>query len=145
MGPPGSDASGGSGDASGAGSDAAVDMMMIDAMPAACAEAIEVFADMVKRSSTCLGFDRLDGCGPDATEEVVFKWVVPASGGYQISSTNIANGTIQSTGRVNAACTTATMCSGITQTPFTAGQVVYLALEAPAGGCATYDLSIVSM
>lgn len=123
--------------------------MMIDALPdamlpAACAEAIDVVANVPKRSATCLGLDRLDGCGPVGTEEVVFRWVVPTSGNYTVSSTNIATTAINSTGRVNAACTGTTICAGVSGTSYTAGQIVYFVLEAPTGGCATYDLLIES-
>jgi hypothetical protein len=141
----GDDAPPGGSDASGSGGiDAMTDAMMIDAMPAACAEAIEVFANTMKRSATCLGLDRFDGCGPNATEEVVFKWVVPASGSYTVTSTNVGTGAINSTGRVNAGCTGTTSCIGVSQTMYTAGQVIYFALEAPTGGCVTYDFLIMS-
>ena len=113
-----------------------------DALPLACADAIEVFADNAKRSSTCLGVDQLDGCGPAGTQEVVFRWVVPATGVYTVSSTNVGNGVIESTGRVDAACATATTCTGISAMPYTGGQVIYFALEAPSGGCVTYDFLV---
>lgn len=112
-------------------------------MPAACAEAIEVFANTPHRSTTCLGFDRIDGCAGPGAEEVVYKWVVPASGNYTIQSAEVGTGVIRSTGRVNAMCNATSSCPGLTQTPFTAGQVLYFAIESQTG-CMQYDFSITS-
>lgn len=134
-GPAGGDGSSGS-DATGTMTDA-----MPDAMPAACAEAIDVVTGTPFRSTTCTGFDRIVGCVGASAEEVVFRWVVPANGVYTVSSTEVATGTIRSTGRVNAACATATSCAGISQMPYTAGQVVYFAVESTTG-CMTYDFLV---
>lgn len=136
----GDDAPAGTNDASGSG---ATDGALPDALPAACANAIDVFANTPQRSMTCSGFDRIDACGPPNAEDVVFRWVVPADGTYTITSTNIANGVINSTGRVNAACTGTSSCVGLSQTQYTAGQVLFFALEAPSG-CVTYDFLIMA-
>lgn len=135
----GDDAPAGGSDASGSGTS---DGPMPDGMPAACAEAIEVFAGTPHRSTTCTGMDRIDGCGPQAAEEVVYKWVVPANGTYTISAVEVPSGNVViGTGRVNAACTSASMCTGVSAMPYTVGQVLYFALEANSG-CLTNDFTI---
>lgn len=129
----------GSGSGSGTGSDAAV-----DALPPACAQAIPVTFNAPMTISTCSGMlDRFDGCGPTATNEVVFSFTVPSSGSYNIrayntGTTNVSN----STGVVNAACSTVSQCVGVLGRSYTAGQVVYFAIESSAGGCATIDFLI---
>jgi hypothetical protein len=137
-GPSGDDAPPGSGDASGSG---VTDGPMPDTLPAACVTAIEVFTNTPHRSTTCTGNNLFDGCGPPTAEEVVYKWVVPADGNYTVTSTDISNGNINSTGAVNAACTGTVSCTGISQMPYTAGQVFFFALESQSG-CVTYDFLI---
>lgn len=114
-----------------------------DANPAACAGAIDVVTNTPKRSTTCLGFDRVDGCGPVGAEEVVFRWVVPSTGIYQISSTEVGTNIIRSTGMVDDACSGTSSCIGLLQTNFTAGEVFYFVVEGQ-GGCMTYDFLVSS-
>jgi hypothetical protein len=132
-------------DAPASGSDASgLDaILMPDAMPAACASAIEVVVNVPSRSTTCTGFDRIDGCATVVAEEVVFRWVVPANGSYTVSSTEVGTGIIRSTGRVDSACAATSACPGISQMPYTAGQVVYFAVESQTG-CMTYDFLVAS-
>lgn len=86
---------------------------------------------------TCAGnSDVFDGCGPASTKEVIFKFTVPATGGYSFrardpGTMNVSN----STGVINAGCTGTTTCAGIYSAGFTAGQIVYFAIEASSGGC----------
>jgi hypothetical protein len=47
-----------------------------------------------------------------------------------------------STGTVDAACTRATTCNGISSTTLQAGQTYYYALEESGGGCKTVDFLI---
>ncbi|NVB82642.1 MAG: hypothetical protein HOV81_29965 [Kofleriaceae bacterium] len=135
----GSGSGSGSDGGSGSGSDAGA-----DAQPAACAQAIAVTLGMPMTISTCSGMtDRLDGCGPAGTNEVVFSFTVPATGGYNVrayntGTTNVSN----STGVVGASCDTVNPCVGVLGRSYTAGQVVYFAIEASAGGCATIDFLI---
>jgi hypothetical protein len=131
----------GSGSGSGSGTDGGA---MPDAAPAACAEAIPISFNTPMTIDTCsTDLDRVDACGPQGTREVVFKFTAPAARGYTIrayttGTTNVAS----STGIVDASCTTTSSCAAVLGRGFTEGQVVYLAVEASSGTCATIDFLI---
>ena len=52
---------------------------MPDAQPFACANALNLQLAARLTTSTCVGGDHVDGCGPPSTQEVVFEFVAPAS------------------------------------------------------------------
>ncbi|HEY5925717.1 MAG TPA: hypothetical protein VIV11_28720 [Kofleriaceae bacterium] len=145
---PGDDGGGGSGGGDGGGaSDGSItggDAPMPDAQPAACATAMTVQAGTPIAISTCAGNnDRFDGCGPNSTFEVVFKFFVPATGTYTVrafdaGTMNISN----TTGRLNAGCTTTTTCTGVLQTTFTSGTIEYFVVEASSGGCTNIEFDV---
>jgi hypothetical protein len=113
--------------------------------PTACDEALTLQAGVPYATSTCTGHDLIDGCGPPNTQEVVFKFVVPATGSYQFMAVDAGSGSISnSTGIVNAACDglAANTCDGIFSTNYDAGDVVYIVIEADAGGCASIDYEV---
>jgi hypothetical protein len=116
---------------------------MVDAQPVACAAAIPVTPGVKKTTSTCVGGDHLDGCGPPGTQEVVFELTVPATGSYQVQAfdsltTNISDSVAQ----VNAACTaTSGACAGILSQSLNAG-VYYFIVEDAAGSCGTIDFLV---
>jgi len=119
---------------------------MIDAQPFACANALPITPGMPRTTSTCVGGDHIDGCGPANTQEVVFRLDVPASSSYQIAAydtgtMNISNSTAQ----LDSTCTKLSGgCIGLAGEAFTQGQVVYFIVEAAAGGCATIDFSVIA-
>jgi hypothetical protein len=93
--------------------------------------------------NTCTGRDLLDGCGPAGREEVVFDFVPPTTGGYNVRAFDAGTNTISiSTGRVDAACGAAPMCSGLLGTTFTAGQHYYFAFEGNTTACAQIEVLI---
>jgi hypothetical protein len=107
----------------------------------ACANALTVQPLTPLTIDTCsTGLDQLDGCGPASTREVIFKFTVPASGGYNFrardaGTTNVSN----TTGLLDAACAATATCAGIVSRTFTAGQIVYFVVEASSGTCATIE------
>jgi hypothetical protein len=115
----------------------------LDAFPAACANAM-VIGLGTTTVSTCDGSnDRLDGCAAAGTNEIVFRFTPPASGGYQFAAYNPGTQNVSnSTGRVSADCTRVTGCAGIVGTSLTAGVDYYFTVEATSGGCATIDFNI---
>jgi hypothetical protein len=114
-----------------------------DSASGACATAIPVQVGTPITIDTCSGADLLDGCGPAATKEVVFRFAVPTTAGYTIraydsGTQNVSN----STGAVDAGCTATTQCTGILGQGYTAGEVVFFAVEASSGGCAMIDFAV---
>ncbi len=129
---------GGSGSGDGGGS-SMTDGAMPDALTA-CNNALTLQPLTSMAVSTCSGSDLLDGCGPAGTQEVVFKFVVPTTGGYNFRARDAGTQNVSnSTGFVNAGCTATVQCVGITSQPYTAGQVLYFAIEASSGGCANIE------
>jgi hypothetical protein len=115
---------------------------MPDAQRFACANALNLQLAARLTTSTCVGGDHVDGCGPPSTQEVVFEFVAPASDGYQFQAydtgtTNISN----STTTLDATCTVADQpsCSGVLGLTLNQGDVLYLVVEAASGGCTTID------
>lgn len=93
---------------------------------------------MVDTCSTNL--DQVDACGPASTREVVFKFSVPASGGYNFRARNAGTTTVSNTtGLLDASCTGTVTCAGILSRTFNAGEVLYFVVEASSGGCATIE------
>ena len=115
----------------------------IDSFPAACANAVAVTIGRTANLDTCAMVDSIDGCGPVGTKEIVFRFDPPATGGYQFRAFDGAtNNTSNSTATLNASCTATMTCAGVLGTGGTAGQPMYLIVEASAGGCATIQFSI---
>jgi hypothetical protein len=113
-----------------------------DTSASACAAAIPVSLNTRVAANTCDGPDRLDGCGPAGTREVIFKFVVPATGSYNFAAydpgtSNVSN----STGVVDPTCVKVEACSGLYGTGLAAGAIVYFAVEASSGGCAPIEFS----
>ena len=87
--------------------------------------------------------DSIKGCGPMGTREIVFHFDPPATGGYQFRAYDGAtNNTSNSTATLNAGCNATTTCAGVLGTTGSAGQPMYLMVEASSGGCATIQFSI---
>ncbi len=87
--------------------------------------------------------DRIDGCGPAGTKEIMFRFDPPATAGYNFRAFDGAtNNTSNSTGLLNAARTATTTCAGLLGTTGTVGQSMYLIVEASSGGCAQIQFSI---
>jgi len=121
-----------------------IDAQLVDAQPAACANAIPVSVGRTGPTSTCTHPDLLDGCVAAARQEVVFKFVVPTTRGYNMSAKNPGTMNISnSTSIVNVPCT-APMggCAGLLGTTFTAGQTVYFMVEASSAACAMIEFEI---
>lgn len=127
------------GDAHGPGSDATVSA---DAPVTACTNAIAVTQGSKTTVSTCNG-DRIDGCGPAGTQEVVFSFHVPATAGYNFAAYDTGTMNVSSsTGFANATCSAVGMCAGILGTTLTGGQTVYLVVESNTVGCKTIDFTV---
>lgn len=128
-----------SGDASGSGGS---DAPNADAPTTACTNAIAVTQGSKTTVSTCSG-DRIDGCGPAGTQEVVFRFVVPSTAGYNFAAYDTGTMNVSSsTGLANASCSTVGTCAGILGTTLTGGETVYLVVEANTGGCKTIDFTV---
>jgi hypothetical protein len=116
-----------------------------DAQPLACAKALNVQLAARLTTSTCVGGDHLDGCGPPSTQEVVFEFVAPASDGYQFQAYDTGTNNISnSTTTIDASCTVADQqsCSGVLGLTLNQGDVLYLIVEAASGGCTTIDFLV---
>ena len=139
-GPPGDgDGKPGGGDG-GSGSAAS----MTDGQESACATAIPVQSGVKKTTSTCLGGDRIDGCGPANTQEVVFAFAVPTTQAYTAEAFDTGTNNISnSTAVVDSTCTTTTgACAGLLGQMFNQGDTVYFVVEDDAGGCTTIDFLV---
>lgn len=131
---PAGDSGGGGGD--GPGPDAAV-----TACTATAPTTVAVGTTTVNTCATAT--DLIDGCGPAGTQEIVLRFDVPTTRGYNLAARdpgtmNVSN----STTIANAGCTAIGSCAGILGQSFTAGQTLYIVLEASSGGCATVDFNI---
>jgi len=135
----------GSGAGDGGGSGLPTDAPMVDAQPAACANAFTLQFNVPYATSTCAGSnDRIDACGPATTNEVVFKFTAPSSGSYTIRARDAGTQNVSnSTGVVNASCNGTTQCVGVLGTPFTAGETRYFVIEASGGGCANIEFEAI--
>jgi hypothetical protein len=117
--------------------------MPIDAFPQACVEALAIPVGRTGTLDTCAMLDRIDGCGPANTREIVFRFDPPATGSYTFRAFDGATqNTSNSTAVLNAACTATQNCAGVLGTTGTAGQPMYLIVEASSGGCAQIQFSI---
>jgi hypothetical protein len=132
---PGGDGSSG-GDGGGSNGDGAP----LDAITA-CANAITLQPLTPIMIDTCsTGLDQIDGCGPASTREVVFKFTVPTSGGYNFRARDAGTQNVSNTtGLVDGACAATVTCAGILGRTFTAGEVIYFVVEASSGTCATIE------
>jgi hypothetical protein len=124
----------------GDGGGSASDGPPIDA-PTACANAMTLQPLTPITIDTCAtGLDQLDGCGPANTREVIFKFTVPTSGGYNFRARDAGTQNVSnSTGLVDAGCIATVTCAGILGRTFNAGQIVYFVIEASSGTCATIE------
>lgn len=138
-----SDGDGGTGDGATGGDGGLLDGSVIDTFPAACADAIMININQTTTMSTCAtGLDRLDGCGPLGTQELVFKAVLPATTTYtyrafDAGTLNINNSTM----RLTTQCAVQVGCNGTTTTTLAAG-TYYFMVEASSGGCASIDFLV---
>ena len=113
-----------------------------DAQTAACATAMPVSVG-ITQANTCTGnFDRIDGCGPAGTREIVFRFAPTTTRNYTIQTRFRGTMNVFSTGKVDAACTGNNGCTGISSTNHTAGQTYYFVIEDPQGGCIDIDFEI---
>ena len=115
-------------------------MITADGAVTACAFAIPVQQGVRKMSSTCLGHDLVTGCGPAGTQEVVFSFTPPTSGGYSMQAYDTGTNNItNSVALLNASCTAKSgNCAGILGIQLPAG-TSYFVVEASSGGCANID------
>ncbi len=132
------------GDGSPSGDGLVADGSAIDGAAATpCASAIDVAMGVSAAQNNCTGTDLIDGCGPAGTKELIYRFVVPATSGYNFDARDISSGNITSSiGALNAGCTATTTCAGIFGTSLTAGQVFYFMVEAGGGGCDQYKIEI---
>jgi hypothetical protein len=135
---PGRDSTTGGGDAMGDGGGGGS-----EAGASVCANAKVVTVGQRLATSTCVGQDLIDSCGPANTEEVVLSFTPPQTATYTVrafdaGTNNVSNATSQ----LNAACTMGGVCTGITQKQFQAGTTSYFVVEASGGGCASIEFLI---
>jgi hypothetical protein len=115
----------------------------LDAAATECETALDVTVGTPLTTSTCVDGDHLKGCGPAGTQEVVFKFVAPATSGYNFAAydhgtMNVSN----STAELDSTCTMAETCSGILGLSMNQNDVLYFIVEAASGGCATIDFTV---
>jgi hypothetical protein len=133
--------SGGSGSNSGSGSGSGSGSASLCQQVAAVA--ITTPLNMRIATSTCRGTDVVDACGPPQTQEAIFAFVAPATGGYNFEAfdpgtNNVSNSTTQ----LDANCVPEPSCAGILGFSVGAGEVAYLVVEADAGGCANIEFDV---
>jgi hypothetical protein len=134
---------GGDGSSAGDGSSVADGAEPVDALPAACAEAIAVTVNNSITMDTCSsGLNRVDGCAGESLDELVFRFVVPVSGGYTVRTFDQGTANIITTGQVDGACVANAGCFGLKQVPMTEGQTFYFVVEASTGTCQTVTFSV---
>jgi hypothetical protein len=107
----------------------------------ACANAVTLQPLTPMLIDTCsTNLDQLDACGPANTREVIFKFTVPTSGGYNFRARDAGTANVSnSTGLLDASCAATTGCVGILSRTFNAGQVLYFVVEASSGTCASIE------
>jgi hypothetical protein len=143
---PGDDGGSNAGDGGGTGDSGSVTAdAMPDAQPAACATAFTVQVNVPYATSTCAGNnDRIDACGPNATNEVVFKVTPATTRSYTIRARDAGTQNVSnSTAQINPACTTSGSCAGVTGIGLTAGQTYYFIVEASSGSCANIEFDVI--
>jgi hypothetical protein len=106
----------------------------------ACAFALVAPLNTRVATSTCLGHDLIDGCGPPGTQEVVFAFTPAQTNGYNFrafdpGTNNVSN----STARLATGCGGPGSCAGILGVTVNAGETAYLVVEAAAGGCTNIE------
>jgi hypothetical protein len=114
----------------------------VDASASACAVAIDAQVGVVM-TSTCVSGDRLKGCGPAGTQEVIFKFVAPATSGYNFAAYD--HGTMNvsdSTAELDTSCTMTETCSGILGLTMNQNDVLYFIVESSTGGCDAIDFTV---
>ncbi|HET9989031.1 MAG TPA: hypothetical protein VFQ65_10925 [Kofleriaceae bacterium] len=119
----------------------------IDAPVSACVAAMpmQVQVGVLAHVSTCTDPDRLDGCGPAGTKEVILELIPPASTGYTARAYDhgTTNVTMVSTTVFDQTCQPSVgACAAILGTTYTQGVPVYFVLEASNGGCADIDFLV---
>ncbi len=125
------------------GDGALADGPSVDALAAACGDAMPIGVGRTATIDTCTLIDRIDGCGPANTKEVIFRFVPPATQGYVFRAFDGATAnTSNSTALINASCNGIGSCAGVLGTGGTAGQPMYLIVESSSGGCASIQFSI---
>jgi hypothetical protein len=109
----------------------------------ACTNAVPVPVGVRVASSTCVGVDTLDGCGPAGTREVIFVFDPPTSGSYQVRAFDAGTqNTSNSTGQLDAACKLPKQCAGVLVTQFTQGVPAYFVVESSTGGCVNIEFEV---
>lgn len=118
----------------------------IDAPVSACVAAMpaQLQVGVAAHVSTCTDPDRLDGCGPAGTKEVILEFIPPASTSYSARAYDhgTQNITMASTTFFDASCQPSNTCAGFLGTTYTQGVPVYFVLEASSGGCADIDFLV---
>jgi hypothetical protein len=114
-----------------------------DAPASACAMALDAMVGTPLTTSTCVGGDHLKGCGPNGTQEVIFKFVAPITSGYNFAAydhgtTNVSD----STAELDPGCAMAATCSGILGLTMNQNDVLYFIVESSSGGCDTIDFTV---
>ena len=118
---------------------------LIDAPVSACiANGMPVQAGVMAHVSTCASPDRLDGCGPTGTKEVILEFIPPASTGYNARAYDhgTMNITMVSTTVFDHTCAPMGVCAAFLGTTYTQGVPYYFVLEASSGGCADIDFLV---
>ncbi|HEY1552670.1 MAG TPA: hypothetical protein VGG28_32800 [Kofleriaceae bacterium] len=108
----------------------------------ACAAAVDVMVGATT-TSTCVSGDHLKGCGPVGTQEVIFKFVAPATSGYNFAAYD--HGTMNvsdSTAELDPSCAMTETCSGILGLTMNQDDVLYFIVESSTGGCDMIDFTI---
>jgi hypothetical protein len=111
--------------------------------PNACANAKVVTVGQRLATSTCVGQDLLDACGPTNTQEVVFSFMPPQTATYTVRALDPGtNNVSNTTSQLNDMCTMGGVCTGITQKQLQAGTTYYFVVEASGGGCTQIEFLI---
>jgi hypothetical protein len=117
----------------------------IDAPPTACAAAITINLGRTGPTSTCTHPDIIDSCSTSAKQEVIFKFIAPASAGYTLAAYNPGTSNVSnSTQILDANCVSISGCAALTGRGFTAGQTVYFVVEASTAACTMIEYEISS-
>lgn len=142
----GSDAGGSaSGDATavdGAGSGSAV---ADAAVAGTCGAPVDLVLGSRVLVNTCAGFDALDGCGPQGTQEVIVRFTAPAAAGYTFRAfdkgTNNVSDSIE---RLDDDCTVGSFtCSGVLGLGgVAANEVLRFIIESSSGGCDDVEVQV---
>ncbi|MBA3457524.1 MAG: hypothetical protein H0T42_30870, partial [Deltaproteobacteria bacterium] len=131
-------------DATGDSSGMMIDAAMIDALPAACAQAIVITLGRTAPISTCTHPDLLDGCAATAKQEVVFKFTPSSTAGHTFAAYNPGTTTISNPTQLLDTNCMPVSCAGLSGRTFTAGEPVYFAVEASSVACTMIELEITS-